>query len=161
MLYVYIAAWVFLFALVRALIGRGQPAARPWLYFWSGQVVCFYLMVLGWVLLIPFALAHAWKPMSSPLAYGRAQIERWSSTLIDRVYGNYEDGVVPPDWYLPSWPLWLRVYLWTAWRNSTDNLKYVFHFSGGPFWRKTFGNYYAQAGWNGRGLPVLSAGRIS
>lgn len=70
----------------------------------------------------------------------------------------WSNGVLVP--YMPGKPDWLRAYMWSAWRNSTDNLKYVFQWTGGPFKRWEFRGWYGQAGWNSHGLPVLSAGRM-
>lgn len=39
------------------------------------------------------------------------------------IWGNQEDPVARK-WYLPGKPDWLRNYLWHAWRNPTNNLRY-------------------------------------
>jgi len=128
-----------------------------WAWFVVVQLIALLVTVLGWVLLIPFCLAQAWTAE-----------DRWSWGPLNYVYGNPEDGVsgrkaliwtssgqVP---YLPNtWAPW-RAYLWSGWRNSADNLKYVFAWKGGPFIRREFGKYYVQLGWNDSGYPVLSAG---
>lgn len=124
-----------------------------WAWFIVLQLLCCIFMVLGWfVLIIPAALKR-WTAEATP---------QWRCRALNIIYGNPEDGVVGPAWYLPSKPDWLRAYLWSAWRNSTDNLKYVFQWKGGPFyrWENTSHTLYFQAGWNSKGLPVLSAGAM-
>lgn len=96
-------------------------------------------MILGWFLLIPFCLARAWKPcMSTINPFGRAprEIDEWKWTWLNTKYGNYEDSVsgakaliwgsgadegklVP---YRPNTWAPLRAWLWSAWRNSTNEL---------------------------------------
>lgn len=145
-----------------------------WLYFGLVQIIFLVAMVIGWVLLIPFCVAQAWKPINSPL-WKLREIDAWSFGPLNFVYGNPEDGVsgqkaivwnklgtaqVP---YMPgAWAPW-RAYCWSAWRNSTDNLKYVFAWNNGPFkqWTLTiFGrSIKIKAGWqeeNGLKVPVLS-----
>lgn len=83
------------------------------------------------------------------------------------VWDNDEDGIMPA-WYRrqhPSWSLRRVAFVWTALRNPCNNLRYVRGVSkvGRPLWRKTWGakpgGFYAAAGWNASGYPVLSAGR--
>lgn len=56
-------------------------------------------------------------------------------------------------------------YVWLALRNPVSNMRLVPGVSkiGRPYWRKTWGakpgGFYAHAGWNASGYPVLSAGR--
>lgn len=135
-----------------------------WLWFVVVQLVMLLATVVGWFLLIPFCLARAW---TLTYIYNLDHVvDTWDCGLVDRVYGNPEDGVsgqqaliwtpagtqVP---YMPNaWAPW-RAYCWSAWRNSADNLKYVFAWSNGPFvqWGKF------KMGWqmeNGHKVPVLS-----
>ena len=83
------------------------------------------------------------------------------------LWDNDEDGVCPP-WYLMvhnKRPIWLNIFIWTALRNSVNNLRYVKGVSlpGRPLWYKTWliagRQYYVKAGWEARtGWPSLSAG---
>ena len=41
------------------------------------------------------------------------------------VYGNNENPW-PPAWYRKGQPLWWRDYLWRAWRNPVNNVRYFF-----------------------------------
>lgn len=123
-----------------------------WLWFAVVQLVSLIAMVAGIFILTVPSLLSAWAPDKS----GNPQ---WTWP-INYVYGNPEDGVVGPIWHMPGQPDWLRAYMWSAWRNSCDGLKYAFYLKGGPFKRWTVGSWYAQLGWNSSGLPVLSAGRI-
>ena len=143
--------------------------ALTWVWFAVIQVISLIAMVIGWVLLIPFCLTRSWEVCASPLDPTRT-IDRWRWKPMNSVFGNPEDGVsgngaliwnesgmrVP---YMPdAWDPW-RAYLWSAWRNSADNLKYVFRWTGGPFRRWERSEYYFQLGWNASGFPVISAGR--
>ena len=103
-----------------------MPASQAKQAFW---------MVVGWFLLIPFCLARAWEPVESTInPYGRAPrtISQWKWACLNTVYGNREDGVSGAEalvWiggqrvlYRPNtWPP-LRAWLWSAWRNSTNEL---------------------------------------
>lgn len=143
---------------------------RGWLWFAVVQTISLLAMIVGWFLLIPMCLLKAWVPIASTEA-GR-QIDRWACSPLNIVYGNPEDGVsgqcalvwnatgnarVP---FMPNaWVPW-RAYVWSGWRNSADNLKYVFAWKGGPFYRLANTKFFFQAGWNTSGFPVISAGRI-
>jgi hypothetical protein len=141
-----------------------------WLIFVCAQLVMLAAQLVGLVLLIPFCLAQDWTLDQHSVKDGRP-VDRWTFGPLNYVYGNPEDGVsgqtaliwdnaghlVP---YMPgAWAPW-RAYCWSAWRNSSDNLKYVFHWEGGPFINWTNGKWYIHAGWDSRGLPGLSAGRV-
>lgn len=77
------------------------------------------------------------------------------------LFDNKVDGIYGPDGPYTAWQAWY----WSAWRNSVNNFRFVPGVSkvGRPLWRKTWGakpgGWYAQAGWNPSGYPVLSAGR--
>ena len=147
---------------------------RGWLWFVIVQLILAIAMIWGWVFLIPFCLAQAWERAPSGLDPGPnvRWIDRWRWAPLNYVYGNPEDGVSGKSaliWlngttqgpYMPNaWSPW-RAYLWSGWRNSCDNLKYVFQWKGGPFlhWENAAGTFYAQAGWASSGFPVLSGGR--
>jgi hypothetical protein len=97
-------------------------------------------MVLGWVLLVPFCLAQAWETCDSTAGpYPVRKIDRWKWKPLNAIYGNPEDGVSGQCalvWYwdgvdahsavqIPYRPgMWapLRAWLWSAWRNSTNQL---------------------------------------
>lgn len=133
-----------------------------WLKFWGGQAVQLLAMVLGWVVLIPVCLAKAWKPGEKSIKDWR-EIDLWKWEWLNYFCGNPEDGVsggqalingnqpyMPNAWF-DAW----RAYCWSAWRNSCDNLKYVFSIPGngpmkyvGPF---KFG-YQTENGYN---VPVV------
>jgi len=140
---------------------------KAWLWFAIVQLVMLAATVLGWLLLIPFCLAQAWIADASSIKDGRP-IDRWSWKPLNSIYGNMEDGVSGQtaliwvngslSYYRPrAWAPW-RAYLWSAWRNSADGLKYAFLWKNGPFCRKEWKRWYIQLGWNTSGLPVLSAG---
>lgn len=153
---------------------------RAWAWFAVVQLVSIAATVLGWAVLIPFCLLQAWtapvclsnKPWPSgmpDLGPARVLIDRWRFKPLNWIYGNPEDGVSgrqayiwatpsAPALYMPgAWAPW-RAYLWSAWRNSADNLKYVFAWKEGPYWAVQIGGRWLQAGWhlqNGVNVPVL------
>lgn len=147
-----------------------RTAITGWLWFAIVQLIAFTATAIGWILLIPFCIAQAWIADTTSDKDGR-KIDRWSWRPLNWIYGNREDGVsgyTALVWvdgytqgpYLPKASAWARAYRWSALRNSCDNLKYVFAWKGGPFWRREFRSWYVQAGWNSSGFPVISAGRI-
>lgn len=121
------------------------------------QVVSLILTIIG----IPVCAVLAYGKFSRPIS-GKWYWPKWAW-----VWSNDEDGVWP-HWYCIDHPNWSTPRLefhWTALRNPCNNLRYVpgVSLKGRPLWRKTWGakpgGWYAQAGWNGSGFPVLSAGR--
>lgn len=145
----------------------GTTSSWPgWVCWVTVQFIMGMFTVLGWFLLLPFCIARAWY--LSPIVQGSLkdgrQIDRWSWGLLNKVYGNPEDGVsgrfaliwrngvqVP---YMPNAPAWWRAYCWSAWRNSCDSLKYRFAWWKGPQ-ATVFGH---KIGWweeNGYKVPVL------
>lgn len=120
------------------------------------QVVSAYMMDLG--LLVCLALCFTVKPAYAGPTHFPSQAWLWDDD---------EDGVCPP-WYLMvhnKRPLWLNVFIWTALRNSVNNLRYVRGVSkpGRPLWYKTWTTlgrqFYAKAGWAAHtGWPMISAG---
>lgn len=106
----------------------------------KSPVVQALFMVLGWIVLLPFCLARAWKACpataAGPIPLPRI-VDRWSWEPLNKIYGNPEDGVSGKAalvWYwdgtnehlVPYWPAapadWIRAYAWSAWRNSTNQL---------------------------------------
>jgi hypothetical protein len=126
-----------------------------WLYFIAVQVISLALTAIGWVILLPLALLRQWTydPNTDRLHW------RWKLLWL---WDNSEDGLTP-FWYLPNSDIRLRVYLWTAWRNSVGNFRFIPGVSrkSGPFYRIVRKGWYFQAGFRpDHGWPVLSAGRV-
>lgn len=113
-------------------------------WFWNAFAILFGLTFL-W---IP-CLLHAWEPVMSTNGStdqtAPRQIDQWSWKWLRPWYHNPADGdsgkfaiidwthqtYYMPDGDKPKWlPQWLweslRAYLWSAWRNSADGLKYIF-----------------------------------
>jgi hypothetical protein len=135
-----------------------------WAYFLVIQVVCLISDFIGLIFVLPLPCAfHFWVPAMStewnadaPIKAHSIMVWRWN--WLNAVWGNPEDGVLGPDWHLPGRSAWWRAYAWSALRNRSDALKYVFRWVGGPFKRWEFGSWYVQCGWNSSGLPTISAG---
>jgi hypothetical protein len=155
-----------------------------WVWYVTVQLIQGAATSVGWLLLIPFCLAHAWKPCTSFDV--QRTVDCWSWGWLNYVYANPEDGVSGQCaliWvngetqgpYLPlptdvtvngvrhkiawsTWERWLyeawRAYCWSALRNSCDMLKYRFAWENGP--QATFKGH--KLGWwpeNGYRVPLL------
>jgi len=105
--------------------------------------------VLGFIVLPPFCIAKAWTgptyPSVKPWPWGqenvgphRPFVDEWKWPLLNKWYGNSEDGVsgqhaliwdssnrlVSYASTLPSWmPEWAVAFAWSVWRNGANNIK--------------------------------------
>src|SRR5690348_14985066 len=129
-----------------------------WLYFIFVQLVSLICMLIGWFLLIIPCIMKAWEPVEQiyqpqwaiDQKIPKKTIQIWTWSWLNPVWGNNEDGVVNGlragiD-YNPNASRWLA-YCWSAWRNSANNLRFVFMWKNGPFYRWSNATYYFQAGW--------------
>lgn len=162
--------WLFWFAVINLVAAVGARQTRwPWFRFACVELFQLEAMFLGWLVLIPFCLLKAWKPGAKSIKDGRP-IDVWSWGPLNLVSGNPEDGasgqfalINGNQPYMPNtWAPW-RAYLWSAWRNSANNLKYVFAWTAGPYkeWSYSlFGKLRtAKIGWqmeNGFNVSVIS-----
>ena len=141
---------------------------KAWIYFAFVQLVCGIAMVIGWVLLLPWCAMKLWVVKASP--YFNKDVTAWSAQWMQAVYGNWEDGVTGVGTskgpYLTTAPDWWRAYMWCAWRNSCNNLRFAFRWygkDGAPFfyWQNKAGTWHFKCGWfYDNGFPVLNGGRI-
>jgi hypothetical protein len=144
-------------------------ATLGWLWFIVVQFLMLLATVIGWFALIPFCLAHAWEIKGKSIKDGRP-IHSWKWPALNWLYGNPEDGVsgiTARVWnstgtaqqnYHPTNSPALNAYLWSAWRNSADNLKYVFAWSNGPYTEFRLLGRTFRVGWameNGYKVPLL------
>jgi hypothetical protein len=163
--------WVLLVGLINNTaytLADKEPGCRwmGWIWYVTAQLIMCFFMVMGWVLLIPFCLAHAWtlSSLSGSIKNGRA-IDHWNAGWLRFIYDNPEDGVSGVQaligdatgklvLYMPNAPVWWRAYCWSAWRNSCDALKYRFAWPNGPS-ATIFGRKFGWWDYAGRKLPVL------
>lgn len=134
----------------------------PWAYFVLTQLVSAALMVIGWVILLPLAAFRCWTVRESLKFPGR-QIAVWRGGVATWLWGNEEDGVIGNAAHQAAFPDdRIGAYLWSAWRNPVNNLRFVVKWIGGPFyrWENATKTWYFQCGWYPNGYPVFSAGRI-
>jgi hypothetical protein len=141
-----------------------------WVWFTLVQLIQLVATILGWFFLLPFCILKAWKLNAVSIKDSRP-IDSWTWSLLNTVYGNPEDGVsgsqavvytngIPGPYGASIRSAAYRAYLWSALRNSCDNLKYLFSYSKGPLkvillW----GGWGIKLGWqmeNGFNVPVLS-----
>jgi hypothetical protein len=146
-----------------------------------------WLLLIPFCLLQAWSTQHGGLKFVS--IKNKRSIDRWIWQPLNYVYGNPEDGVsgqqaviwkddlpfpyMPlPDWLqrfqeIPTrrflawiYPAW-RAYVWSGWRNSADNLKYVFSCESCPLKTGTFLGRPYKIGWqeeNGYKVPVISWG---
>jgi len=147
-----------------------------WVRFAAVQGVQWFFAVVGWFLLLPLCLAHAWEQGEAGVGPIRT-IDKWKWKWVDEIWGNPADGVsgqyahtegytdghaIAVPYMLGARPWW-RAYCWSAFRNSTNMLNYRFAYTGEmpqPF-KTGFWAYGRQ--WrigyqleNGYYVPVLS-----
>ena len=109
--------------------------ALAWTWFVLAQLIMLVCMVLGFVILPLPCLLHAWEISGAPSINDGRRIDRWKWKWLFWA-NNPEDGVsgltarvwvngVTQRAYWPTCPsAALRAYVWSAWRNSCDALKY-------------------------------------
>jgi hypothetical protein len=168
-----VLTWLFyageaVLVLSSLILAIGARAPGGAIAFLAAQNVAALAMVVGWVLLLPWAARRAWVFGSSSHYPGKI-VTRWDANWLQAVWGNWEDGVTgvgtSKGEYLPFASDWWRAYMWSAWRNSANNLRFILRWygaEGAPFYRYVTpsGRWYFQAGWFAdNGFPVLSAGR--
>lgn len=173
-LFMYAQVFVIAFITLGGLLAKRIASNKlSWCYFAAIQVVAFDAMVVGWFLLIVPCVCRAWVPVTQiyipdwqkDKGIAAKRIFVWQWWWLNRVWGNDEDGVVgglsDGREYNPDMSAW-KAYIWCAWRNSANNLRFVFRWKGGPFYRWESENreWYFQCGWYPNGFPVLSMGAI-
>lgn len=86
------------------------------------------LWVLGFPICLYLALTRSWSLQFSPY-FGREMLlwtPRWAwlwNSFEDGVTGNIKWNVKHVDW-----PVWLRAFVWCAWRNPVNGLRFVYPF---------------------------------
>lgn len=134
--------------------------ALGWIWFALVQLIELVFLLAGLVLLAPLAATRCWITRESKYFPGR-QVTAWRGGWFTWAWCNDEDGVTGADFYRARFrDDRLCAYCWSALRNPANNLRFVFKWIGGPFYRWENGKFYAQAGWYPNGFPVLSAGRM-
>lgn len=147
-----------------------------WAWFAIAQLLMLALSVAGWVILILPCLLQAWEPSpapsiaTTPWLPPKRPIDRWKWRWLFWA-DNPEDGVsgqsalvwgsgvqagtlVP---FMPNaWAPW-RAWVWSAWRNSADQLKYTLALGlRGPAFSLPLLGRTLKGGWSvENNLPVL------
>lgn len=103
------------------------------------------LSILGVPIVAVLAYLRAWEPTRSPLG---KTILRWRPEWAF-VFGNMEDGVVPPQavngkFYMPESDDRVRAFVWCALRNKASNLRFLkpFGFVVRPSLVRSVGNVH-------------------
>jgi hypothetical protein len=141
---------------------------NAWVLFTLIQLSGLVTDSLGFVVLALPCYLNAWEPAMSTEWNADAPVKAheimvWKWAPLNVIWGNPEDGVLGPDWHLPGEAPGWRAFCWSALRNRSDAMKYVYRRDGGPFKRWDFTVFgtpiYFQMGWNSSGLPTVSGGR--
>lgn len=127
------------------------------------QLVSLVLVVVGVPLVGALAFFRQWRIVEfrELVAEGVTRVTplwEWKGGKWTWLWSNDEDGVFG---YRPRILARWSAFVWSALRNPCNNLRFVRGVSrvGRPLWQWVGNTYYAQAGWNAKGFPVLSAGR--
>lgn len=128
------AGWILLLAFaVIALVGLAAivltRSVRGWLVWTVFQLVSLVLTIIGWPLLLPLAFLEAWapRPSKSSIFAGR-NVNAWVGGWLTWIWCNEEDGVTGAPWYTLRYRTRsekINAYLWSAWRNSANNLRFL------------------------------------
>ena len=84
------------------------------------------LWLVGFPICYVLARREAWVLRPSKYFAGRT-VTAWGPRWAE-LWGNWEDGVVGPQWWKqqhPDRPDWWLAFVWSAWRNPTNNLRFV------------------------------------
>jgi hypothetical protein len=162
--------WVLLVALINNTaytLADKEPRCRwmGWIWYVTAQLIMCFFMIVGWLFLWIPCVLHVWGEWSVESLKDKRFVDTWNWGWLNYVYGNPEDGVSGQDAligdatgklvpYMPNAPAWWRAYLWSAWRNSCDGLKYRFAWKNGPS-VTLFGKKFGWFDYYGRSLPVL------
>jgi len=96
-----------------------------WKFWFKYQIKALGYGLIGLPVCLYLAYTKSWilRPSRSPFYPGHvwAWKQEWA-----QVWGNEEDGVRGPVWYEDLHPKWSesrRAFVWTAWRNSANNMR--------------------------------------
>jgi hypothetical protein len=108
------------------------------------MLVSVPLYVLGFPLCLIMAVLKKYSVQYSP--YYDREIVRWNYKWMF-IWDSPEDGVIGNvRWNVThkNWPIWFRVFVWTAWRNPTNGLRFLspFGFKINPAKVKFYSNCY-------------------
>ena len=133
-----------------------------WFKFAWFQVRSLAATIVGWFLLAPLAAFKQWRWQLAYPSLKHDQIAVWRWSWVDGIWGNAEDGVTGDNFYAARFKSQrLCAYLWSAWRNSANNMRWSNSVVGGPFVRITKGRWIFQFGYRpDNGWPVLRLVRV-
>ena len=93
--------------------------ALGWSYWIVYQLLAGPLWVLGWIIVPPLAICHAWEQVESTNPMFPGKVWTWKGGWLTLIWGNSEDGVVQGR----ANPTVLASILWCCWRNPTNNMR--------------------------------------
>lgn len=123
-----------------------------WLYWLAYQLLALQLTAFGIVIVGVLAYFRAWRTRESRLpAFRGRTVTAWRFEPLTTLFGNDEDGVTGPDWYLPDAdPRW-RAFVWSALRNSANGMRLLpgafVVLEHAPTYREHRRGYVATYGW--------------
>jgi hypothetical protein len=103
--------------------------AAGWLYWIVWQALSLLAAAVGALILLPLAYFQLWetRPGKSWM-FGPQPVAAWRGGVLTALWCNEENGVTGADWYRKihaNRPVWLNAYLWSAWRNSANGLRWL------------------------------------
>ena len=102
----------------------GARLAWALLTFIVYDVLSFVLLIVPGYFIVPVAILFRVMEMS-PITQGGPPIV--NAPFLLWLWGNDEDGY-EPEWYVkatPTWNRYVRMWVWAAWRNAANNLRFV------------------------------------
>lgn len=89
------------------------------------------LWVLGFPACLGLAMLEAWEPRKSRFFTYDDGSPRWLAQWTPvwaYPWGNEEDGIAGPRSFMHGAPAWKRAFVWSAWRNPVNNLRFIYPF---------------------------------
>ena len=99
--------------------------AAGWCYWVAYQLLSLVLIPVGAVVILPFAIARAWRREFNTFMGIFHDVKVWKGGWLTCAWNNLEDGVCPR-WYgvaNPHRPMWLNAYIWSVFRNGANGLR--------------------------------------
>lgn len=92
------------------------------------SAVALVLWIVGSLIIPVMAWRQSWDLRPSFAYADRRPVTCWRARIVDRVWGNAEDGVTGAQWYRDlhaDWSDFKRALFWSAFRNPTNNMRFI------------------------------------
>ena len=91
------------------------------------SAVALVLWIVGSLIIPVMAWRQSWDLRPSFAYADRRPVLCWRSRIVDRIWGNAEDGVTGAEWYRTlhsDWSARRCAIFWSAFRNPTNNMRF-------------------------------------